>query len=80
MIGVVVREHFMPIRFGGISQVKANKNLKYVRELDKRKREKILKHSDDIKYFIEFNYNDKIDIDFVIKKLENYGINCGSGS
>ncbi len=62
------RQHFMPVdRFGGKDEF-----LKVI-ERDKIKN-KLIASSNDIKYFIRFNYKDKINEDVVIKKLKNVGV------
>jgi hypothetical protein len=77
-VGVAIEyqgeQHFMPVRFGGITREKAVKNLKYVQKLDKIKKRKILEHKDDINFFIEFTYKDKINIKNVKDKLSKHGI------
>lgn len=71
-------QHYFPVRFGGISEEKAEKNFVYVRKLDKIKRDKILAHKKDIKYFVEFAYKDQITRNNVIRRLKKHGVNSGS--
>lgn len=67
-------QHFMPRNFGGISKNKARKEFEIRKHLDKLKNSLIKKYQDDIKYFIRFNYKDKIDEICVRKKLEEYNL------
>ena len=67
-------QHFYPVRFGGISQDKAEKAFNKMLKLDSLKNEKIYQHPNDIKYFIRFNYMDKINIQQVKTKLIKYGV------
>jgi len=67
-------QHFMPVRFGGISKEKAKENFKNTKYLDRMKNKKIHKNKQDILYFIRFNYKEKLSKNFVINKLRMEGI------
>lgn len=68
-------QHFMPVKFGGISEREAKKKLKYVTKMDKLKNRKVKQHPEDIKYFIRFNYKEDLNYKYVYKKLMTLGIN-----
>jgi len=68
------RQHFEPVCFGGIDIEKAKINLNKTKNLDKIKDIKILQHSEDIFYFIRFNYKEKITEKYIYKKLISAGI------
>ena len=69
-------QHFRPVRFGGISKIRAKKQFEYTKKLDKAKNRKIKQHPEDIKYFIRFNYKekDKLCDEYVINRLLKEGI------
>jgi len=68
------QQHFMPINFGGCSERMAKENLKKTKRLDKIKNKKVKQHSEDIEYFIRFNYNDNLSKENIISKLKANGI------
>ena len=72
-------QHFVPVRFGGISLKKATERLKYIKGMDKIKNKKIKEHSDDIKYFIRFNYKENINKKYVVKKLLKNKVSLDGG-
>jgi len=61
--------HFLPVRFNGMSETKAKDLLKNIKKLDSLKNDLISKHPKIIKKFIRFNYKEKIDKCYVLKKL-----------
>lgn len=62
-------QHFKPCSlFGGVE------TFKYVRRKDREKNKKIKNHPQDVKYFIRFNYKDKITEDFIINTFCSMGI------
>jgi len=63
------KQHFKPIEFFG-----GEKQFLNLKRLDKMKDEKIKSNSHDVKYFVRFNYKDKITIKNVINKLIKNGI------
>lgn len=65
-------QHFMPVKFGGISDEQAIKNLKELKKRDKLKNKLIKKNKDKIKYFIRFNYAEVINKENVKLKLAKY--------
>lgn len=67
-------QHFRPVKFGGITKKRAEENLKIVKKLDKLKNKKIKEHSEDIKYFVRFNYKEIINEEYVRIKLYQLGI------
>ena len=68
------KQHFKPVRFGGISLEKAKENLRNTKKLDKIKNKKIEQHKDEVKYFIRFNYKNKITEEYVVERLKGIGI------
>lgn len=72
-------QHYKPTRFGGISQKRAEENLKYTKKLDKLKNKKIKQNPEDVKYFIRFNYLEKkkLSKEYVMKKLTDNNILIG---
>jgi hypothetical protein len=68
------RQHFMPVNFGGISDEEAANNYRAIKNRDKLKNKKIKEHPEDVKYFIRFNYKEKITKEYVVKKLKANGI------
>jgi hypothetical protein len=66
-------QHFMPVRFGGISKEKSKRNFNLTAERDKNKN-KLISINDDVKYFIRFTYMDDISKDYVINTLKKYGV------
>jgi len=62
-------QHFIPVRFGGVSEEKAADNLENMEKLDKVKNRKMKKHSEDISHFIRFNYTENLDLDYVKNKI-----------
>ena len=71
------KQHFKPIRFGGISAERAIENFKRRRQLDNIKNKKIKEHIEDIRYFIRFNYKEKMTKEYVIEKLKQNNIPIG---
>ena len=68
------KQHFLPVRFGGISEKKAKENLKYIIGLDKRKDKIIKQNQKHIKFFVRFNYKESLTEEYVRNKLVNLGI------
>lgn len=69
-------QHFMPVCFGGMSKTKAENNFTATKERDMRKN-KIIKASNEVNYFIRFSYNNKIDKKTVSNALINLGCLLG---
>ena len=68
-------QHFKPIKFAtNISDNEAQKNLINIKRRDRKKDKLIAEHPNDIKYFIRFNYKDKINQNSVIERLKKYNI------
>lgn len=67
-------QHFVPVRFGGITEAQARKNLTNIKRLDRLKNKKIKQHGDEIKYFVRFNYREKITEEYVRHKLCKSGV------
>lgn len=67
-------QHFKPVNFGGISNVRAEENFKKTKSLDLLKNEKITKHTQDIAYFIRFNYKEEMSKEYVLNVLLSKGI------
>ena len=63
------RQHFMPVRFGGISIERAKKNFTNQQNRDLIKNAKVLKNNQDIKHFIRFNYKERLTENYVLDKL-----------
>lgn len=63
-------QHFMPVKFGAKSDAEALMDLQKIQKMDIIKDRKIAKHSNDIKYFIRFNYKQNITQEFVCKVLQ----------
>lgn len=68
------KQHFKPVRFGGMSHKKARAICDNIKKLDKIKNEKILGHPKLINYFIRFNYKEKINKKNVLLKLKQKGL------
>lgn len=66
-------QHFHPVCFGGISKEQANKAFTNRQRLDKIKDTKV-DISDDVKYFVRFNYTEDINVKYVEDKLEKHGV------
>lgn len=66
-------QHFMPVRWGGISLKRATEKLKRVKQLDKIKNAKVKEHQNDVRYFVRFNYNENINKEYVVEKLIEIG-------
>lgn len=63
------KQHFEPLEcFGG------ENGLKNTKRLDKIKNKKIKQHSEDVKYFVRFNYKEKITREYVLEKLMKNGV------
>lgn len=62
-------QHFMPVRFGGISKERARENFNKTKKLDQRKNKCIKQHSADIKSFIRFNFKEPINKEYVVTKI-----------
>lgn len=67
-------QHYYPVRFGGISVEMASELLRYTQKMDKLKNEKIAQHPEDVKYFVRFNYEDKLTKSKVKEKLKIHNI------
>jgi hypothetical protein len=63
------RQHFEPIECWGGDHALAE-----TKRRDRIKNKKIKKHPNDIKFFVRFNYREKITEDLIIMKLEKYGL------
>jgi len=67
-------QHFMPVKFGSsMTDDDAIEKLKYQKNIDKIKNEVILQHSDEVRYFIRFAYNENISNKFVYAKIKQSG-------
>lgn len=66
--------HFFPVKFGGCDEKTAINIFENVKIRDDIKNKKIAKNKDDVNYFVRFNYKEKIDKTFVIKKLKKLGL------
>jgi len=67
-------QHFGPVCFGGITKEAAEKNFIDQQERDTLKNKLIAAKSEEISFFIRFNYKDKLDVDSVKEKLMTNGI------
>lgn len=67
------RQHFEPVEFGGISYEAAVANYEALKQRDQRKNRLIAEHPEDVKYFIRFNYKEKITEGYVREKLIKSG-------
>lgn len=68
-------QHFRPTDFTGrMKREDIIRNFLYIKKMDKLKNKKIAENVKDIKYFIRFNYKDKLNHDSVIKKLKTLNI------
>lgn len=68
------KQHFKPVRFGGISEERAIKNLKIAKRLDRRKTKVINKHPEDVKYFIRIKYTEELTKENIIDRLKQAGV------
>lgn len=68
------KQHFSPVCFGGIPLDEAEKNFKLQKQRDRLKNKQIKKHLEEIRYFVRFNYKEKITKELVIKKLKKSGV------
>jgi len=66
--------HFVPVRYGGTTTAKAKENLKQQKIRDNIKNKLIFEHSEDIKYFIRFDYKENLTQEYIINKLKNSGV------
>ena len=67
--------HFYPVKFGGMSDEKAENVFQKTKARDPVKNAKIAAHKEDVQYFIRFSYLDDIyDINAVRQKLIDNGI------
>lgn len=64
------KQHFTPVCFGGISEEKALDRFNQQKARDKRKNRLVQAHKSEVKYFLRFNYREKITKELVIKKLK----------
>jgi len=67
-------QHFIPVCFGGIPIKQAKQNFKRQKENDIIKNGKIAEHPEDIRYFIRFNYKEKITKEYVEQVLKENGV------
>lgn len=67
-------QHFMPVRFGGITKEEANKMYLQTKIRDNHKDSLIKQHADDVRYFIRFSYMDKISEERIMQKLYEHGV------
>ncbi len=63
-------QHFMPVKFGKMSDKKAEENFKKRQELDQLKNKKIAEHKEDFKHFIRFNYKENLTEQYIINKVK----------
>ena len=68
------KQHYMPVCFGGMSKNKAKKEFDLTKKRDKRKRYLFKKYSNDVKYFVIFNYKEKLTKENVLAKLLKKGV------
>jgi len=64
-------QHFEPVKFGGISDEKAEGNFKLTQRRDRKKNKLIKEHPEDINYFIRFKYDEPLDKEYIMKKIAN---------
>jgi glutaredoxin-related protein len=67
-------QHFRPIVWNEISKRNIKAELEKIKKRDKNKDKLIKAHPEDIKYFIRFNYKEKITKKYIIEKLKKYGV------
>ena len=68
-------QHFRPTRFSRKQTEKDILNqLKELKKRDRLKTRLIKKHPEEIQFFIRFNYKEKIDKEYVLKKLKKYKV------
>lgn len=68
------QQHHYPVQFFGISKKEALERFYRQKQLDALKNKKIKQHPEDIKYFIRFNYKEKLTKEYVVEKLKKYGV------
>lgn len=68
------KQHFEEVRFGKKSVDQIKQDFIKTQHRDKLKNKIIFDHPEEIKYFIRFNYKEKITEDFIVEKLKMYGV------
>lgn len=64
------KQHFEPVRFGGISEIRAKETFEYTKDADKRKNEKIA-GSKEVKCFVRIPYKEKLTIKNITNILKD---------
>lgn len=68
-------QHFMPVKFSSkVSDKKAKKDFNDIKRRDRKKDKLIAKHKNEVKYFVRFNYKDRINRENVIDRLRKYKV------
>lgn len=62
-------QHFMPVKFGNMSYEEAKKAFLNQKKRDKIKNNLVERHTDDVKYFLRFRYDDNLSKDSVQAKI-----------
>jgi very-short-patch-repair endonuclease len=65
------RQHFEPVQFGGINLKRTIKNFERTKFLDYLKNKKVRQHKDDVRYFVRFDYKEKITEESVKNKIKS---------
>lgn len=68
------KQHFEPVRFGGVSQKRAEEMFVYAKGLDKTKNELIKNHSGEVNYFIRIPYTEELTTDNIKQILTENNI------
>jgi len=63
-------QHFMPVKFGGMSEKQAAKAFSKQKERDIIKNNLIKQNSNDVKYFVRFNYKENLKKEYIIDKIK----------
>ena len=63
------QQHFFPVRFGGISQERAEDNFKSQKKRDRKKNRLIKAHPEEVNYFIRFKYDEPLDKEYIMNKI-----------
>jgi hypothetical protein len=69
------QQHFIPTKFSyDTTDEQALKNLRESQRRDRKKNKLIAAHQDEVKYFIRFSYKDSVEMQHVIRKLQENNI------
>ena len=69
------KQHYFPVKFSNaMTDTQANCALQMTQYHDELKNTLTAQHTDECKYFIRFKYNEPLKKDYVLKKLQSYGV------